>query len=32
MAVKNHSTLKGTYAAFNFDTDTTSDLLDLRPS
>ena len=32
MSVKSHSTLKGTYAAFTFDTDTTSDLLDLRPS
>lgn len=32
LPVKMHSTLKGTYAAFNFDTDTTSDLLDLRPS
>jgi citrate lyase alpha subunit len=32
MPVKLHSTLKGTYAAFSFDTDTTSDLVDLRPS
>lgn len=32
LQVKTHSTLKGTYAAFSFDTDTTSDLLDLRPS
>jgi hypothetical protein len=32
MAVKAHSTLAGTYAAFSFDSDTTSDLLDLRPS
>jgi hypothetical protein len=32
MAVKTHSTLKGTYAAFSFDSDVTSDLLDLRPS
>jgi hypothetical protein len=32
MPVKTHSTLAGTYAAFTFDADTTSDLLDLRPS
>jgi hypothetical protein len=32
MPVKIHSTLKGTYAAFGFDVDTISDLLDLRPS
>lgn len=32
LSVKVHSTLKGTYAAFSFDSDTTSDLLDLRPS
>ena len=31
-AVKVHSTLNGTYAAFTFRSDTTSDLLDLRPS
>jgi hypothetical protein len=32
MPVKVHSTLTGKYAAFSFDSDTTSDLLDLRPS
>ena len=32
MSVKTHSTLKGTYAAFTFESDTTSELLDLRPS
>jgi hypothetical protein len=32
LSVKNHSTLAGTFATFSFDSDTTSELLDLRPS
>ena len=32
VSLRIHSTLKGTYAAFNFDGDTTSDLLSLQPS